>query len=155
MAVRTADWERTPARSSDALTEIFAFPTSFGKLLRNLRVRTGLSQNQLARRSGVDPAYVNRLERAPDDSQSLPSRKIVVSLWQTLVTEGEFITPPISSDDRERLLTAAGLCPEVILLAGGWDAYTRRLNDEVLGATEALLARVRAAVAVAKGHEDG
>ena len=31
----------------------------FGALLRSLRVRMGLSQNQLARRAGVDPAYVN------------------------------------------------------------------------------------------------
>ena len=84
----------------------------FGALLRSLRVRMGLSQNQLARRAGVDPAYVNRLERAAPDSTSLPSRKVVMALAET-VEAG-----PV---DVERLLVAAGLCPESIVRLGGWD----------------------------------
>jgi transcriptional regulator with XRE-family HTH domain len=84
----------------------------FGALLRSLRVRMGLSQNQLARRAGVDPAYVNRLERASPDSTSLPSRKVVMALAET-VEAG-----PV---DVERLLVAAGLCPESIVRLGGWD----------------------------------
>jgi transcriptional regulator with XRE-family HTH domain len=84
----------------------------FGSLLRTLRVRIGLSQNQLARRAGVDPAYVNRLERAPATSSSLPSRKVVLALAES-VEAG-----PV---DVERLLVAAGLCPESILRLGGWD----------------------------------
>jgi transcriptional regulator with XRE-family HTH domain len=84
----------------------------FGALLRALRVRAGLSQNQLARRSGVDPAYVNRLERAAPNSTSLPSRKVVMSLADTLEAG------PV---DVERLLVAAGLCPESIVRLGGWD----------------------------------
>lgn len=85
----------------------------FGALLRSLRVRSGLSQNQLARRSGVDPAYVNRLERASPGSSSLPSRKVVLALAETLEAG------PV---DVERLLVAAGLCPEAIVRLGGWDA---------------------------------
>jgi transcriptional regulator with XRE-family HTH domain len=84
----------------------------FGALLRSLRVRIGLSQNQLARRAGVDPAYVNRLERAAPSSTSLPSRKVVMALAET-VEAG-----PV---DVERLLVAAGLCPESIVRLGGWD----------------------------------
>lgn len=84
----------------------------FGALLRALRVRIGLSQNQLARRAGVDPAYVNRLERAAPSSTSLPSRKVVMALADTLEAG------PV---DVERLLVAAGLCPESIVRLGGWD----------------------------------
>src|SRR5215216_7177837 len=84
----------------------------FGSLLRTLRVRIGLSQNQLARRAGVDPAYVNRLERAPPESSSLPSRKVVLALAESLEAG------PV---DVERLLVAAGLCPESIVRLGGWD----------------------------------
>jgi transcriptional regulator with XRE-family HTH domain len=84
----------------------------FGSLLRSLRVRIGLSQNQLARRAGVDPAYVNRLERAAATSSSLPSRKVVLALADSLQAG------PV---DVERLLVAAGLCPESILRLGGWD----------------------------------
>lgn len=84
----------------------------FGALLRSLRVRVGLSQNQLARRAGIDPAYVNRLERAGPESTSLPSRRVVLSLAD-VVEAG-----PV---DVERLLVAAGLCPESIQRLGGWD----------------------------------
>jgi transcriptional regulator with XRE-family HTH domain len=84
----------------------------FGSLLRSLRVRIGLSQNQLARRAGVDPAYVNRLERAAATSTSLPSRKVVLALADSLEAG------PV---DLERLLVAAGLCPESIVRLGGWD----------------------------------
>jgi transcriptional regulator with XRE-family HTH domain len=34
----------------------------FAGLFQRLRERAGLSQNALARRMGVNPAYVNRLE---------------------------------------------------------------------------------------------
>ena len=84
----------------------------FGALLRSLRVRMGFSQNQLARMAGVDPAYVNRLERASADSTSLPSRKVVLALADALEAG------PV---DVERLLVAAGLCPESIVRLGGWD----------------------------------
>jgi transcriptional regulator with XRE-family HTH domain len=84
----------------------------FGTLLRSLRVRIGLSQNQLARKAGVDPAYVNRLERASAVSSSLPSRKVVLALAESLEAG------PV---DVERLLVAAGLCPESIARLGGWE----------------------------------
>src|SRR5918996_5514348 len=84
----------------------------FGALLRSLRVRMGFSQNHLARMAGVDPAYVNRLERAPADSTSLPSRKVVMALAESLEAG------PV---DVERLLVAAGVCPESIVRLGGWD----------------------------------
>lgn len=84
----------------------------FGALLRSLRVRMGFSQNHLARMAGVDPAYVNRLERAPAESSSLPSRKVVLALADSLEAG------PV---DVERLLVAAGLCPESIVRLGGWE----------------------------------
>ena len=111
----------------------------FGALLRSLRVRIGLSQNQLARQAGVDPAYVNRLERASPSSSSLPSRKVVLALAETLEAG------PV---DVERLLVAAGLCPEAIVRLGGWDASLgdiaelladRRLTQDDLADLRSLL----------------
>jgi transcriptional regulator with XRE-family HTH domain len=91
---------------------------TFGPLLKRLRVRAGLSQNQLARQSGVDPAYVNRLERSTMPTGNQPSRRVVLGLFESL-----FAAHGARADDRDRLLVAAGLCPEVVLRAGGWDAY--------------------------------
>lgn len=114
-------------------THVTHAASEFGTRLRSLRVRIGLSQNQLARMAGVDPAYVNRLERAPTESATLPSRKVVLALWSALEA---------SADDRERLLVAAGHCPEVIVQAGGWDAYREQfraaLDDAVLALERAF-----------------
>lgn len=94
--------------------------TTFGALLRRLRVGAGLSQSRLARLAAIDPAYVNRLERsaAPDHP---PRRAIILRLWSALEAPLE---------DRERLLVAAGHCPEAILLAGGWDPFVRTIRGQ-------------------------
>lgn len=89
-----------------------AMPASFGSLLRAYRVRMGLSQNQLARRAEIDPAYVNRLEKAAEDSTSLPRRRVVIALANVM---------ELGPVDTDRLLVAAGLCPESIARLGSWD----------------------------------
>lgn len=84
----------------------------FGALLRSLRLRIAISQNQLSQRAGIDSAYTNRLERAKPDSTSLPSRKVVLAL-------AEAVEAPEA--DTERLLVTAGHCPESIVRAGRWE----------------------------------
>lgn len=108
---------------------------SFGAILRRSRLRVALSQNKLARCAGIDPAYVNRMERAPTDSISFPSRKVVLALAEAV---------DAGPDDRERLLVAAGHCPEVIVQAGGWDAYRDRFRTHMDNAMLALEAAFRA-----------
>lgn len=93
----------------------------FARLLVRLRRQRGLSQNQLARLAGVDPAYVNRIER---ERTGPPSRFVTICLWEAL---------EVGPDDRERLLVAAGHCPQTILDAGGWDAYLARVTAALLG----------------------
>lgn len=95
----------------------------FGRLLRDFRVRAKLSQNQLARRAEIDPAYVNRLERAPDDSTNLPRRRVVLALAEVM---------GLGRVDKDRLLIAAGLCPESITQIDDWDG-SLGLVAEVLG----------------------
>jgi transcriptional regulator with XRE-family HTH domain len=90
--------------------------TAFGQLLRTLRLRAGLSQNRAALLARVDPAYVNRLERG---TLTTASRRVVLHLADAL---------DASEQDRERLLVAAGHCPEVILACGGWDGYLERIS---------------------------
>jgi transcriptional regulator with XRE-family HTH domain len=94
--------------------------TSFGTLLRSLRVRAGLSQNLLARRAEIDPAYVNRLERAPADSPNLPRRQVVLRLAAAL---------ELGPVDRDRLLVACGLVPASIERLGTWEPSLQRVAD--------------------------
>jgi transcriptional regulator with XRE-family HTH domain len=87
-------------------------PSSFGSLLKGFRLRAGLSQNQLARRAEIDPAYVNRLENAPADSSAVPRRRVILAL------AGVMELGPVDTD---RLLVAAGLCPQSVTRLGRWE----------------------------------
>lgn len=93
---------------------------TFGSMLRRFRTsRVGrvkanrygsehciLSQNELAQRAEIDPAYVNRLEMERPTGRrsepSLPSRAVVESLSRAL---------HLSPIDRDRMLIAAGYWP--------------------------------------------
>lgn len=97
---------------------------TFGQMLRRLRIERGFSQNELARRSGVDASYVNRMERR--ESSSTPLRNVALSLAEAL---------DLSYAERDRLLFAAGLAPEV--------DWQQRCED-----VEAALESVKAAVSV-------
>jgi transcriptional regulator with XRE-family HTH domain len=103
---------------------------TFGVMLGRLRVMAGLSQNQLARQAGCDPAYVNRLERGisyqrKDGQASTVSRTLVLSFAEVL---------DVSQAQADRLLYAAGLAPQV-------DWQTRAVRAET------SIARIREAMA--------
>jgi hypothetical protein len=63
--------------------------------------------------AGVDPAYINRLERAPADEASTPRRRVVVALARAM---------ELGPVDTDRLLVSCGLCPEAIARLGTWEA---------------------------------
>lgn len=113
---------------------------TFGAMLKRLRIERGMSQNELARSSGVDPAYVNRLERAGEQlasgktiKQHLPGREIMLGLAESL---------DLSYAERDRLLFIAGLAPEI-----DWQA---RCED-----AEAVIHTIRGAVGEAVGVLNG
>lgn len=84
----------------------------FGAALRALRLRVGLSLNELARRAAIDPAYLHRIETRPGDQPTIPRRAVVVRLGQALGLN------PVQLDD---LLSRAGYTPEALVALGGWD----------------------------------
>lgn len=102
-------------------------------MLRRLRVERGFSQNELCRRAVIDPAYVNRLERAGQVQaggkvikETIPGRSTILSLAEAL---------GLTYAERDQLLFVAGLAPEV-----DWQT---RCED-----VEAALQAVRDAVGV-------
>ncbi len=100
----------------------------FAALVRALRLRAGISINELARRASVDPAYVHRIERQTGGRVTLPRRHVVVALGQALRLT------PTELDD---LLARAGFCPESVSRLGGWDEALAEiaavLGDPTLG----------------------
>src|SRR5581483_9314774 len=91
----------------------------FGGLLRRWRERAGLSQNALARRMGVNPAYVNRLEHG---GRGAHNRELV---------DGVATALGLSADERDQLLALAGHWPSAVDQLGPNDP-TLRLVAEIL-----------------------
>ncbi len=91
-----------------------------GALLRGWRERAGLSQNALARRMGVNPAYVNRLEHG---GRGAHNRELLENAATAL---------DLSAAERDRLLA----------LGGHWPSALTRLgpSDPTLGLVAAILA---------------
>jgi transcriptional regulator with XRE-family HTH domain len=112
---------------------------AFGTLLQSFRRRAGLSQGALAKLAGIDPSYVNRLERGEREP---PKREIVKALITALQL------PP---DDADRLLVAAGHLPRALQRLGPLDPTIMLvadiLSDERIPATERRQFRQQIALA--------
>lgn len=89
-----------------------AIALAFGATVRTLRLETGISLNELARRAGVDPAYIHRIEGRSGKRPPLPRRPVVLG-----------IAAALGSDPRQtdQLLALAGHTPTALLELGGWD----------------------------------
>jgi transcriptional regulator with XRE-family HTH domain len=85
---------------------------AFGAAVQAHRQRLGLSLNQLARRAGVDPAYIHRIESRALERPPLPRRPVVLN-----------IAAALGLDERatDELLARAGYAPDAIVTLGGWD----------------------------------
>lgn len=73
-------------------------PETFGSLLRSFRERVGLSQSALARRAGLDPSFVNRLESGQRSAERSVAEKLVEAL-------------ELGPAETDRLLAAGGYLP--------------------------------------------
>ena len=68
----------TPAPSEEQPFRIYT-PASLGQAIRHYRKQAGLTQAQLAQRTGIDRSYLSRLERGHETEQL---RHIVTLLRQ-------------------------------------------------------------------------
>src|SRR5579859_8023282 len=105
---------RPTAAAGDLDAEAIAL--AFGATVHALRLRSGFSLNELARRAGVDPAYVHRMEsRESRGAQRppLPRRPVVLALAAAFGADAR---------QADQLLALAGHAPAALLELGGWDA---------------------------------
>ncbi|SRR6266851_4944701 len=95
---------------------------AFGASVRALRLQAGLSLNELARRAGVDAAYIHRIEARGAQRPPLPRRAVVLA-----------IAAALGQDARraDQLLALAGHTPAALLELGGWD-HTLAMVAELL-----------------------
>ncbi|MBX5492735.1 MAG: helix-turn-helix domain-containing protein [Chloroflexi bacterium] len=88
-----------------------------GQLLRQFREQRGLSQNALARRMGVNPAYVNRLEHG---GRGASNRALI---------ERAAVALELSAAERDALLSAAGHLPQALQEVGPTDPTLQLVAD--------------------------
>jgi transcriptional regulator with XRE-family HTH domain len=88
-----------------------------GPLLREWRERAGLSQNALARRMAVNPAYVNRLEHG---GRGAHNRDLLESAADAL---------GLSAAERDQLLAAGGHWPSALERLGPTDPALQLVAD--------------------------
>src|SRR5438445_906616 len=89
-----------------------AIALAFGATVRTLRQQAGLSLNELARRAGVDPAYIHRIEARGAQRPPLPRRAVVLSIASALGS---------NTRQTDQLLALGGHTPAALLELGGWD----------------------------------
>ena len=77
---------------------------NFGQTLRALRTRSGKSRYRVAQFSGIDQAYILRLETG---ERSSPSRDVVLMIGFALVENSS----TVSLHDVDELLLAAAYAP--------------------------------------------
>lgn len=83
--------------------------SEFGATLRRARLAVGLSQNEVGRRSGVNPGTINRLEAGERE----PTGREQVSAFAAALA--------LSPAEHDRLLAAAGILPEPLARLGAAD----------------------------------
>jgi transcriptional regulator with XRE-family HTH domain len=84
----------------------------FGARVHGLRLEAGLSLNELARRAGVDPAYIHRIEARRAQRPTLPRRGVVLAIAAALDSDRH---------QTDQLLALAGHTPVALIELGGWD----------------------------------
>ena len=96
---------------------------SFGAVLRTLRERAHLSQSAVARRAGLDPSFVNRLESGQRSAERSIAERLATAL-------------DLEPADADRLLAAGGHLPSLFARVGLQDPtlqiVVRILGDEKL-----------------------
>lgn len=105
---------------SVTVLEPTAIGASFGATVERLRRRASFSQSELARRTGIDRAYVHRVEKAPPTAPVIPSRSVVLAMAIAL---------NLAPCDADALLVTAGYAPRAIMSAVGWCAEFAALAD--------------------------
>jgi transcriptional regulator with XRE-family HTH domain len=101
---------RAAAGADDLESEAIAL--AFGATVHALRLEVGISLNELARRAGVDPAYIHRIEGRGAHRPPLPRRPVVTAIAAALGSDAH---------QTDQLLALAGHTPTALLELGGWD----------------------------------
>lgn len=101
-----------------------------GELIRTVRERHGVSQEQLAIRAGCDEAGIERIERGDDEPGTEELRTLLLVMGELPVTEdGHLSSEPIPLElDSGKLADAARQSPsERLQRSAQWNRFAAQL----------------------------
>ena len=115
--------------------------TPFGKAVRHLRDRKGVSQKDMAAALGVSPAYLSALEHGKRGMPSFDFLQRVAGYFNVIWDEAEDLQRLVELSDPRVVIDTAGLAPEATALANRLARDIGRLDAESLAGLEAELIR--------------
>ena len=113
--------------------------TPFGKAVRHLRDRKGVSQKEMATALGVSPAYLSALEHGKRGMPSFDFLQRVAGYFNVIWDEAEELQRLAALSDPRIVIDTAGLSPRATELANLLASRIGAMSEEEL---EKLLAAV-------------
>ncbi|MFC3073915.1 helix-turn-helix domain-containing protein [Shinella pollutisoli] len=106
--------------------------TPFGKAVRHLRARKGVSQKEMAAALGVTPAYLSALEHGRRGVPSFDFLQRVAGYFNVIWDEAEELLRLARISDPRVVVDTAGLPPEYTAFANRLSAEIRGLSPETV-----------------------
>jgi len=106
--------------------------TPFGKAVRHLRARKGVSQKEMAAALGVTPAYLSALEHGRRGVPSFDFLQRVAGYFNVIWDEAEELLRLARISDPRVVVDTAGLPPEYTAFANRLSAEIRALSPETV-----------------------
>lgn len=106
--------------------------TPFGKAVRHLRARKGVSQKEMAASLGVTPAYLSALEHGRRGVPSFEFLQRVAGYFNVIWDEAEELLRLARISDPRVVVDTAGLPPEYTAFANRLSVEIRELSPETV-----------------------
>lgn len=106
--------------------------TPFGKAVRHLRARKGVSQKEMAAALGVTPAYLSALEHGRRGVPSFDFLQRVAGYFNVIWDEAEELLRLAHISDPRVVVDTAGLPPEYTAFANRLAVEIRDLSPETV-----------------------
>lgn len=106
--------------------------TPFGNALRELRLRKGVSQKQMAAAIGVSPAYLSALEHGKRGLPNFDFLQRVAGYFNIIWDEADELFATAGKSDPRVVLDTAGLAPDTTAFANELACLIRQLPPDVV-----------------------
>ncbi len=113
--------------------------TPFGKAMRDLRQRKGVTQRALAQAIGVTPAYLSALEHGHRGRPTFELLQRIAGYFNIIWDEADDLFRLADTSDPKVVIDTSGLPPDYTLLANQLSKRIRTLPPEMVEEINKLL----------------